>query len=149
MAQADGAEKGRLRIMWNDLYKRVHSEKLGEVAAEFDGVHSVERALRVGALSHILPPRDLRPYLIRAVERGMARVTQPQAEPRAVMYAAASGDNGGAELTMGGHRRVEIPVWLKDALTVRKPGPVPVADSRAKAIVNVPAPRSRSAKPAV
>jgi histidine triad (HIT) family protein len=31
----------------------------------------VERALHVGALHQILPPRDLRPYLIRAVEQGM------------------------------------------------------------------------------
>ena len=79
MAQVDGAEKGRLRVLWNELFKRVHSEKLGEVAAEFDRVHCVERALRVGALNHILPPRDLRPYLIRAVERGMEKVKEPRA----------------------------------------------------------------------
>ena len=82
MAQADGAEKGRLRVLWNELFKRVHSEKLGEVAAEFDRVHCVERALRVGALNHILPPRDLRPYLIRAVERGMEKVQQPRGTSR-------------------------------------------------------------------
>ena len=42
------------------------------MAAEFDGIHSVQRALGVGALHHIIPPSQLRPYLIRAVERGMA-----------------------------------------------------------------------------
>jgi len=51
----------------------VHSEKLGEMAEEFDRVHSVHRALDVGALHHILPPADLRPYLIHAVESGIAR----------------------------------------------------------------------------
>jgi acetyl-CoA carboxylase carboxyltransferase component len=48
-----------------------HSEKLGEIAAEFDRVHSVHRALKVGALQHILPPANLRPYLIGALERGL------------------------------------------------------------------------------
>ena len=71
MANADDAEKRRLRTEWDELFKAVQSEKLGEVAAEFDRIHSVQRALRVGALQHILPPRQLRPYLIGAVERGL------------------------------------------------------------------------------
>ena len=55
----------------------VHSEKLGEMAAEFDRVHSVHRALSVGALHHIIPPANLRPYLIDAVERGIHREEHP------------------------------------------------------------------------
>jgi acetyl-CoA carboxylase carboxyltransferase component len=74
MASADGTLKSRLRAQWDELFKVVHSEKLGEMAAEFDRVHSVQRALAVGALNYIIPPEDLRPYLIHAVERGMARV---------------------------------------------------------------------------
>jgi hypothetical protein len=54
----------------------VYSEKLGEVASEYDRVHSVQRALKVAALHHILPPVNLRPYLIHAVERGIARESQ-------------------------------------------------------------------------
>ena len=73
MAKAEGAEKGRLRNEWDELFKVVHSEKLGEMAAEFDRVHSVQRALAVGALNHIIPPANLRPYLIDALERGIAR----------------------------------------------------------------------------
>ncbi|MBZ5664530.1 MAG: ATP-grasp domain-containing protein [Acidobacteriia bacterium] len=73
MAQADGAEKVRLRTQWDELFKVVHSEKLGEMASEFDRVHCVQRALDVGALNYIIPPANLRPYLIDAVERGMAR----------------------------------------------------------------------------
>ena len=73
MAQAEGTEKARLRTRWNDLFKVIHSEKLGEMAAEFDRIHSVHRALAVGALHHIIPPANLRPYLIHAVERGVAR----------------------------------------------------------------------------
>jgi len=70
MKQADNVEKGRLRSQWNELFKVVYSEKLGEVAGEFDRIHSVNRALRVGALSRIISPAKLRAYLISAVERG-------------------------------------------------------------------------------
>ena len=71
LAKAENSEKRRLRGEWDELFKVVHSEKLGEVAAEFDRIHSVHRALRVGALHHILPPATLRPYLIHAVENGI------------------------------------------------------------------------------
>lgn len=73
MLQADAAEKVRLRTQYNELYNLVYSEKLGEMASEFDHVHSVYRALRVGALDHIIPPRNLRSYLVDAVKRGIER----------------------------------------------------------------------------
>src|SRR5579864_3671772 len=73
MAKAAGAEKGRLRVQWDELYKIIHSEKLGEMAAEFDGIHTVQRALGVGALHRIIPPSHLRPYLIHAVEGSMEK----------------------------------------------------------------------------
>jgi len=73
ITRAEGAEKNRLRAEWNELFKVVHSEKLGEVAAEFDRIHSVHRALEVGALHDIIPPKNLRPYLVGAVEHGIAK----------------------------------------------------------------------------
>jgi acetyl-CoA carboxylase carboxyltransferase component len=73
IANAEGVEKGRLRGQVDDLFKIVHSEKLGEMATEFDRVHSVQRALAVGALNCIIPPANLRPYLIGAIERGIGR----------------------------------------------------------------------------
>ncbi len=73
MAKADGPERTRLRAQWNELYKVVQSEKLGDIAEEFDRVHSVQRALHVGALHRIIPPSTLRPYLIQAVERGVEK----------------------------------------------------------------------------
>ena len=78
MAQAEGAEKGRIRAQVDELFKVIHSEKLGEMAAEFDRVHCVQRALDVGALNYIIPPADLRPYLIHAIERGIAREQKPE-----------------------------------------------------------------------
>jgi NAD(P)-dependent dehydrogenase (short-subunit alcohol dehydrogenase family) len=47
----------------------VRAEKLGEVAAEFDGAHSIERAQRVGSVHQIVPADRLRPYLVAAVRR--------------------------------------------------------------------------------
>jgi len=99
--QAEGAEKGRLLSEWDERFKMVHSEKLGEMAAEFDSVHSVQRALDVGALNRIIPAAKLRPYLIDAVERGIAReeekVTGAREAPmgeRAAPSAAAAGPSG-------------------------------------------------------
>ena len=80
MAQADNVEKGRLRALWDELFKIVHSEKLGELADEFDRIHSVHRALKVGALDQIIPPSNLRPYLIHAVERGIERDEKLESE---------------------------------------------------------------------
>ena len=71
IAQAEGAEKARLQVQWDDAFKLIHSEKLGEVASEFDRIHSVHRALKVGALDDILASRNLRPYLIQAIEDGI------------------------------------------------------------------------------
>jgi acetyl-CoA carboxylase carboxyltransferase component len=76
IAEADPAERGRLRARWHALFERVRSEKLGEVAEEFDRVHSVERARRVGSLHRVVPAARLRPYLIDAVERGMRRARE-------------------------------------------------------------------------
>jgi acetyl-CoA carboxylase carboxyltransferase component len=73
LASAEGKEKGKLRGELDAVFELVHSEKLGEVAGEFDRIHSVHRALEVGALHTIIPPRNLRPYLIDAIERGMAK----------------------------------------------------------------------------
>ncbi|WP_176062076.1 carboxyl transferase domain-containing protein [Anaeromyxobacter diazotrophicus] len=78
-AQAGGAARARLA----EVVARVRSEKLGEVGEEFDRVHSVERALEVGSLDRIIAARDLRPYLVGAVERGMARAAAGPAGPPA------------------------------------------------------------------
>ena len=83
IGQAEGVEKGRLRTQYDDLFKIIHSEKLGEVADEFDRVHSVQRAQKVGALHHIIPPATLRPYLIQAVDRAIAKHQEPELQKAA------------------------------------------------------------------
>jgi acetyl-CoA carboxylase carboxyltransferase component len=76
-ATAAGAEgeAARLAAELAAIRPGVRSDKLGEVAAEFDAAHSVERAHRMGSVHRIVPSADLRPYLIDAVRRGMARFT--------------------------------------------------------------------------
>jgi acetyl-CoA carboxylase carboxyltransferase component len=79
IAAADGAERTRLRAERSELWERVHAEKQGGFAAEFDSVHSVERAVEMGSVSSIIPPAELRPYLIEAIERGMQRISGEEA----------------------------------------------------------------------
>jgi acetyl-CoA carboxylase carboxyltransferase component len=45
-------------------------EKRAELAAEFDAVHTVERARDVGSLQSIIPASELRPHLIRLLDGG-------------------------------------------------------------------------------
>jgi acetyl/propionyl-CoA carboxylase alpha subunit/acetyl-CoA carboxylase carboxyltransferase component len=73
IAAAHGDDKRRLTAKRVELWPQVRSEKLGEVAEEFDRVHSVHRAREVGSLEQILPPSRLRPYLIEALDRGVER----------------------------------------------------------------------------
>ena len=58
------------------LYAEVRSEKLGELAAEFDTIHSVQRAVEVGSVDRVIAAADLRPHLIETVERGIERTLE-------------------------------------------------------------------------
>ena len=63
------------------LYAEVRSEKLGELAGEFDAIHSVGRAVEVGSVDRIIPAAELRPQLIEAVERGIERAAATGDQP--------------------------------------------------------------------
>ncbi|HEX7537252.1 MAG TPA: biotin carboxylase N-terminal domain-containing protein [Dermatophilaceae bacterium] len=73
LARADETDRPRLRVELASLRAAVRSEKLGEVADEFEQVHNIERALAVGSVHTIIAARELRPYLIGAVQRGLRR----------------------------------------------------------------------------
>nr|WP_281353633.1 carboxyl transferase domain-containing protein [Phytoactinopolyspora mesophila] len=75
IAEAEGAERGALVTRLADVRASVRAEKLGEVATEFDTVHSIQRAQRIGSVDEIIRPEDLRPRIIAAVERGLAQST--------------------------------------------------------------------------
>ncbi len=73
IADPERGDRAGLLARLEETREAVRSEALTEVAAELDRVHSVERARSVGSVHHILAPERLRPYLIEAVERGMAK----------------------------------------------------------------------------
>jgi acetyl-CoA carboxylase carboxyltransferase component len=73
VAAAEGASAAALRVQLADLRNTVRIEKLGEVAVEFETIHDIRRAQKVGSVHTIISAAELRPYLIGAVERGMAR----------------------------------------------------------------------------
>jgi acetyl-CoA carboxylase carboxyltransferase component len=71
VAVASGSERGPLAAELDDLRTSVRSEKLNEVAAEFDRVHSIQRAVAVGSVDAVIRAADMRPRIIEAIERGL------------------------------------------------------------------------------
>jgi acetyl-CoA carboxylase carboxyltransferase component len=100
--RAAGSERPHLRAERDALWAEVRSEKLGEFAAEFDSIHSIERAVEVGSVERIVEPTRLRPYLIDAVERGMQRT---------LARLAGSAANGGGANGGGANRDGGQPAW--------------------------------------
>ncbi|MFI7703956.1 biotin carboxylase N-terminal domain-containing protein [Nonomuraea sp. NPDC049480] len=77
ISAASGAERAALNAQLVEVQSAVRAEKLGEVAAEFDRVHSIQRAVEVGSVDAIISAAELRPQIIEAIERGMgARSTE-------------------------------------------------------------------------
>jgi acetyl-CoA carboxylase carboxyltransferase component len=71
--ESSGSARTELRHRLDELRDLVTAEKQGEVAAQFDEIHSVQRAQEVGSIDVTLPVAELRPYLIDAIVRGKAR----------------------------------------------------------------------------
>ncbi|MGK2879364.1 MAG: carboxyl transferase domain-containing protein [Mycobacterium sp.] len=81
-ACTDDSESASLRVKLAATRSAVRSDKLGEVAAAFEAVHNVERARQVGSVHKIVPAAELRPSIVAAVERGMARTrSHPSRRP--------------------------------------------------------------------
>ena len=80
LEQADETRKAALQGKLNEISTLVRSEKVGEVASEFDHIHTVQRAQRVGSIDYVIPPEAIRSYLIEALERGIERELQRTAE---------------------------------------------------------------------
>jgi hypothetical protein len=77
IVSSGGAEAADLRLELATVLEGVRSEKLGQVAEEFDAVHTIQRALSVGSVDRIIAASNLRPYVVDALERGMARTLDP------------------------------------------------------------------------
>ncbi|SDZ14234.1 Acetyl/propionyl-CoA carboxylase, alpha subunit [Tessaracoccus flavus] len=60
--------KAELQIALADATAAVRAEKISEVAAEFDGVHNIHRAVAVGSVDRVIAPAELRPAIIETIE---------------------------------------------------------------------------------
>ncbi|MFB9337964.1 hypothetical protein, partial [Actinoplanes octamycinicus] len=67
---ATGAERATRNAQLAELRSSVRAEKLGEVAAEFDRVHSIQRAVEVGSVDAVIKAGELRPRIIEAISGG-------------------------------------------------------------------------------
>ncbi|MGV9709134.1 ATP-binding protein [Gordonia sp. NPDC003424] len=72
-ANATGAERAALIGELDEVRSSVRTEKLSEVAAEFDRVHSIQRAVEVGSVDATIGASELRPRIIEAIEAGLQR----------------------------------------------------------------------------
>ena len=71
VAEAGGAVRAELGTELAELRASVRAEKLAEVASEFDGVHSIQRAVEVGSVDAVIAASELRPRLVAGIEAGL------------------------------------------------------------------------------
>lgn len=75
LAAEDGPDRARLAVDLAELRQQVRAEKINEVAAEFDGIHDIHRAVDVGSVDEVVTVAELRPRVIRAIEDGLGQTT--------------------------------------------------------------------------
>ena len=73
LGEAPSAERPALQAALTETRTSVRQEMLGRVATEFDGIHSIHRAVEVGSVDKVIQAAALRPEIIAAVEAGLAR----------------------------------------------------------------------------
>ena len=86
---AAGRGLGDLHAELADIVQGVRAEKLKEVADEFDNIHDIKRAMRVGSVDRIIAPCELRPFIVHALERRLAATARPAAGTSAGAPAAS------------------------------------------------------------
>jgi acetyl/propionyl-CoA carboxylase alpha subunit/acetyl-CoA carboxylase carboxyltransferase component len=69
LAEAEGPDRVQLLIELADLKSTLRAEKISEVAAAFDGVHNIHRAVEVGSVDAVIEAPDIRPRIIAEIER--------------------------------------------------------------------------------
>nr|WP_231980123.1 carboxyl transferase domain-containing protein [Tessaracoccus coleopterorum] len=68
LRSAEAQSKAELRVALDTLRKAVRAEKISEIAAEFDGVHNIHRAVEVGSVDKVIAPAEIRPAIIATIE---------------------------------------------------------------------------------
>ncbi len=64
--------RAALGVELGELRGSVRAEKIGEIAAEFDGIHSIHRAVQVGSVDRVIATSELRPAIIETIEAAAA-----------------------------------------------------------------------------
>jgi acetyl/propionyl-CoA carboxylase alpha subunit/acetyl-CoA carboxylase carboxyltransferase component len=70
-AGAATADRAALNAELAEVTAAVRAEKLSQVAAEFDSIHSIQRAVEVGSVDTIISAAQLRPAIIDVIENGL------------------------------------------------------------------------------
>ena len=73
IAASTGAERTALVVEQSELRLSTRAAKISEVAAEFDGIHDIHRAVEVGSVDAVIPGERLRPEIIAAIEAKLGR----------------------------------------------------------------------------
>jgi acetyl-CoA carboxylase carboxyltransferase component/pyruvate/2-oxoglutarate dehydrogenase complex dihydrolipoamide acyltransferase (E2) component len=68
-----GADRVTLAAELDELRSSVRAEKLAEVAAEFDRIHSIQRAVEAGSVDAVIRAAEMRPRIIEAIESARPR----------------------------------------------------------------------------
>ena len=68
LAEASSSDRPRLREAHDALVAEVTLEVQGEVAASFDGIHTVDRAVEVGSLDAVIAPDEIRPAIVARLD---------------------------------------------------------------------------------
>ncbi|MFT7580739.1 MAG: acetyl-CoA carboxylase carboxyltransferase component, partial [Myxococcota bacterium] len=71
LANASRKDKPKLRERLQKVENEVTLDKQGDVAAEFDAIHTVERAVEVGSLDAVISAGDLRPSIIEQLTEAL------------------------------------------------------------------------------
>lgn len=68
LAESSGTHRAALTAELEELRSSVRTEKLGEVATEFNRVHDIQRAVEVGSVDAVISAAELRPRIIETIE---------------------------------------------------------------------------------
>ena len=68
LAETTGAARAELSAQLAEVRSTVRTEKQSDVAAEFDRVHSVHRAVEVGSVDAVISAAELRPRIIESIK---------------------------------------------------------------------------------
>src|SRR4051794_6502483 len=75
ISEASGSDRSRLLVELAEVRAAIRAEKISEVAAEFDAIHNIHRAVDVGSVDAVIPASRLRPEIIRVIEEFAGRLS--------------------------------------------------------------------------